>query len=59
MQGFKEFWLLDQVESLNIKKRVRFGDAGKFDRNIEHSYDGELLGNFLNHNVYCEKYDRY
>lgn len=59
MQGFKEFWLLDEVESLNIKKGVRFGDAGKFDRNIEHSYDGELLGNFLNHNVYCEKYDRY
>lgn len=58
MQGFKEFWLLDEVESLDIKKGSKFGDDRKFDRNIEDSYDEdllELLGNFLNHNVYCEK----
>ena len=25
MQGFKEFWLLDEVESLDIKKGSKFG----------------------------------
>lgn len=57
MQRFKEFWLLDEVESINIKRTDKFGFNRDLGKNVMTSSryrfaKATLLGNFSHHNVY-------